>query len=65
MSASVECFSDVEGVAYLGGCSYEDEEDFCQPDGYFPGMKEDAIADLKNKLIALKKSLNNINLEES
>src|SRR6266478_4171182 len=25
----------LEGVDYLGGCSYKSEADFCQPGGYF------------------------------
>lgn len=36
-------------VAYsnwLGGCSYRDEDDFCQPGGYFDDMKAEALAEL-------------------
>ncbi|GAG86978.1 unnamed protein product, partial [marine sediment metagenome] len=27
--------TDLEGADYLGGCSYRDEEDFCQDGGYY------------------------------
>lgn len=35
-----------EGSDYLGGCSYVDEADFCQPGGYFDDMKERAYEEL-------------------
>lgn len=35
-----------EGHAYLGGCSYESEESFKHPDGYYPQMKREAYDDL-------------------
>lgn len=38
-----------EGVAYLGGCSYEDAEDF-KKGGYFEQMKKEALDDLKETL---------------
>lgn len=37
---------DAEGNDYLGGCSYKDQEDFCQEGGYYPDMKAEARADL-------------------
>lgn len=40
-----------KGVDTLGGCSYKDEADFRQEDGYFGDMKERALEDL-NKSIA-------------
>lgn len=44
---------DLEGVDYLGGCSYKDEEDFKQPGGYYDGMKNEALADLERQLNAV------------
>lgn len=47
---------DLEGVDYLGGCSYQDEEDFKRC-GYYEGMKAEALADLEKqieKVFALK-----------
>lgn len=38
-----------EGRAYLGGCSYKDEEDF-KTGGYWDSMKEDALFELKAEL---------------
>jgi hypothetical protein len=35
-----------EGHDYLGGCSYESEESFKQPGGYYPDMKERAYEEL-------------------
>lgn len=29
----------LEGIDYLGGCSYRDEKDFKQPGGYYSDMK--------------------------
>jgi len=40
-------FSGFDG---LGGCSYADEADFCQPDGYFSDMKARALEDLKSAM---------------
>jgi hypothetical protein len=34
------------GYAYLGGCNYKSEEDFCAEGGYYPQMKEEAYEDL-------------------
>jgi hypothetical protein len=36
----------VEGVNYLGDCSYKDEEDFKKNSGYFEHMIHEAKADL-------------------
>jgi len=47
--ASVCVIAECEGFIgrdYLGGCCYEDEADFCQDGGYYPQMKEEALADL-------------------
>lgn len=35
-----------EGVDWLGGCSYKDEEDFCQEGGYYEDMKAESRAAL-------------------
>jgi hypothetical protein len=43
----------MEGVNYLGCCSYADEEDF-KKDGYYKDMKAEAFADLLNNINALK-----------
>ena len=34
---------------HLGCCSYADEDDFCQPNGYFDDMIEEALEEL-NKI---------------
>lgn len=39
-----------EGIAFLGGCSYEGFAEFAQPDGYLPQMVSEAIADLCHAL---------------
>lgn len=43
---------DLEGVDYLGGCSYRDEEDFKQ-DGYYEDMKAQALEDLEKQIQAV------------
>jgi hypothetical protein len=47
----------VEGVDYLGCCSYASEADFMQPGGYFDDMKAVALADLADKLDAIVTAL--------
>lgn len=43
-----------EGSDYMGGCSYEDEEDFREfSGGYFEDMKERAYSDMIAKIEAL------------
>jgi len=44
-------WKDWKGEDTLGGCSYKDEADFRQDDGYFGDMKDRALEDL-NKGIA-------------
>ena len=39
-----------EGSSSLGCCSYADEKDFRQPDGYFDDMVEEALAELNKTL---------------
>jgi hypothetical protein len=39
-----------EGRSSLGCCSYADEDDFRQPDGYFDNMVEEALAELNQIL---------------
>ena len=41
-----------EGVDYLGACSYQDENEFRAPGGYYQGMIEEALADLNNQIAA-------------
>jgi len=38
------------GIATLGCCSYESEEDFCQPDGYFDDLVSEALEDLNRNV---------------
>jgi hypothetical protein len=40
----------IEGTDYLGQCSYNDEEQFKQPGGYYDDMKAEARADLYNQI---------------
>jgi len=44
--------STIEGVDYLGGCSYKDEADFTQQGGYYDDMKVNALDDLQRELEA-------------
>lgn len=44
----------IEGVDYLGGCSYEDEADFKRAGGYYDDMKAQALEDLKSNIKALQ-----------
>jgi hypothetical protein len=39
-----------KGVDYLGGCSYESEESFREPGGYYDDMKIEALDDLNRHL---------------
>jgi hypothetical protein len=43
-----------KGHAYLGGSSYKNEEEFCQPGGYFEGMKQEALDDLNQEIAKVK-----------
>ena len=38
------------GCASLGGCSCENEKDFCQPGGYYDDMKHEALDDLQRTI---------------
>lgn len=49
-TATVDGLDEVEGVDYLGGCSYRDTKDFIQPGGYWDDMKAAALADLRGQL---------------
>lgn len=40
----------ITGEAYLGECSYKDEQDFRQPGGYFDQMVDEAIDELNNEI---------------
>ena len=52
----------VEGRAYLGACSYKDEEDF-RAGGYYEQMQEEAKNDLMEQLRRAKKTLEEIEAE--
>ena len=52
----------VEGRAYLGACSYKDEEDF-RRGGYYEQMQEEAKEDLIAQLVRAKKTLEEIEAE--
>ncbi len=43
-------YADFEGTDYLGGCSYKSAEDFQSPDGYYPQMCSEALADLNRSI---------------
>lgn len=45
---------ELEGVDYLGGCSYKDEEGF-KVGGYYEDMKAETLADLERQLEAVFK----------
>ena len=47
----------LEASDYLGGCSYESEEDFVENSGYYEGMVEAALEQLNNMLEGLRASL--------
>lgn len=51
-----------EGRAYLGACSYKDEEDF-RSGGYYEQMQEEAKEDLMEQLRRAKKTLEEIEAE--
>jgi hypothetical protein len=46
-----------EGVDYLGGCSYKDQEEFEQQGGYYQDMKLQALEDLNNNLKSINKRM--------
>jgi hypothetical protein len=43
-------YAGLEGCDYLGCCSYRNEDEFCQPDGYYPSMKDEAMRDLQEQI---------------
>lgn len=52
-SVKVEAkFKSLDGVAYLGGCAYENEADFIN-DGYYEQMQDEALSDLQSKIDAI------------
>ena len=52
---------DAEGNDYLGGCSYNSKEDFCQPGGYYDDMKSEAraaiISEIADEIVEERKRL--------
>lgn len=47
----------LEGNAFLGGCSYESEEDFIKHSGYYEDMKRQALADLQKQVDQIEQQL--------
>lgn len=45
---------ELEGVDFLGGCSYRSREEFMQPGGYYDDMKEIAKEDLLKQIQELQ-----------
>ena len=56
----IASWNGIEGVDYLGACSYEDEDDFKQPGGYYEDMKAEALASLKVNIKALQEKVCNL-----
>ncbi len=46
-----------EGSDYLGGCSYDGEDDFKQDTGYYGDMKDRALEDLNERIANIASSL--------
>ena len=57
VTARYDDIDSVEGVDYLGGCSYADEDDFKQAGGYYDDMKKIARDDLFAQLEAIHDTL--------
>lgn len=53
VTATIEGCDEV-GTNYLGGCSYEDEKDFCAEGGYYKDMCHEAREDLIGNLRAAR-----------
>lgn len=43
-------WGDIEGVDYLGGCSYKSKRDFIENSSYYEDMRDEAMDDLKRQL---------------
>ena len=48
------------GTACLGCCSYESEEDFRQPDGYFDDLLNEALEDLNREVAEAHQNLHEL-----
>ena len=46
-----------EGHDYLGGCSYEDEDDFVKRSGFYEDMKGEALRDLEAAIHAASEAI--------
>lgn len=46
-----------EAYEYLGCCSYQDEDDFKRPGGYYDDMRREALANLNSELEAISEKL--------
>lgn len=51
------CWEEFEGIATLGGCSYQSEREFCQPGGYYVDLRKEALADLNDRIANVHKLL--------
>lgn len=54
----------IVGLASLGCCSYEDVQNFIESDDSYTELKNEAIEDLEEKLIAIKKALQDVITED-
>lgn len=52
----------IEGVDYLGGCCYKDENDFKQCNDYYDDMKVRALEDLKHNIKAMQEKVSGVTL---
>jgi hypothetical protein len=50
-------WKDFEGDDYLGACSYESEDSFKEPGGYYDDMKNAALDNLNHNIASLANSL--------
>ena len=50
-------YKGLEASAYLGACSYKDEDDFRENSGYFEEMQAEALADIQAQAEAIASAL--------
>ena len=48
----------LQGIAYLGACSYRNEDDFKQDGGYFKQLQSEAMDDLQSRAERIAEALN-------
>lgn len=51
---------DIEGVDYLGACSYKSQKDFEENSGYFGDMKDRALEELNREIQSNLEALNTL-----